>query len=179
VGVCGKRSTRTVVRSVPNRRTAEAWLRRPKLSSRSCGSSSATTSAWPSRQRPRTRSLTFGSARRFRTYPAWRPCSATIQPVPSSRWMPTTVRRRLPVRRPRVSIKAWPGSTPIQARTFTGGFRRYRCRRMIRFRRAAFPEVVIRRSRPAKGPSEREMPDPDAVRPSSGAFGYGVAFVEL
>src|SRR5262245_50528494 len=45
----------------------------------------------------------------FRTYAAWRPCSATIQKVSSSSPSVTGFRRVFPDLRPVVSSRTWPG----------------------------------------------------------------------
>ena len=67
---------------------------------------------------------TVGLAAMLRTYPAWRPCSATIQNVvlSSASPLPTGLRHGLPVVRPMVSSSAWVGgTTPNASAAFTGG----------------------------------------------------------
>ena len=79
---------------------------------RTRGSSSARICAVPVCQRERNPSRNFNRTRGFasilRTYPAFLPCSATIQNCPPTCPLPTGVRRVLPLLRPTVSSSAYP-----------------------------------------------------------------------
>jgi hypothetical protein len=73
-------------------------------------------------------SRTRGLRSILRMYPAFMPCSATIQNCPPMRPLPTGVRRGFPLLRPMVSRRAYPGAArPTANISLMGGLSTYFC----------------------------------------------------